>query len=296
MEYVHVCRYALIAGPLLAAACSVLSVFLVLRGMAMISEGVAHAGVGGMGVALLIGLVLPFMDTQGGWFVVTGIFCTITALVIGYVSRGKHVSEDSAIGIFLVASVSLGVCALYFRRFLHGSAGTPPSLEDILFGGSIASANLEDVYALIALVACVFGIVFSMYKAFVYTTLDEEMARINGVPVRMINVLLLLMVSVAISLGARMVGLFMISALIIIPGATARLMSRSFGRVLASSLVVGVGGVVGSLFMAVLFAMKPGLDRLPPGPIIVLTLFAIFMVVWAYRQVFKVKFRSNVAG
>ncbi len=293
LEYAYLVRYALIVGPLLAAVCALLSVFVVLRGMAMISEGVAHSGVGGIGMALLIGLMLPALDNPIGQLVITGIFCTATALLIGYISHGKHVSEDSAIGIFLVASVSVGICALTIRQYLHGSGGTPPSLEDMLFG-TITTVGPQDVYATLILALAVFTVIFSMYKAFVYTALDEEMARINGVPVALINTLLLLMVSVVIVMAMRMVGLFMINALMIIPGATARLVSRSFGRVVFTSLLVGVGGVTGSLLLAVALALCPPLDRIPTGPILVLTLFTIFVAVWIFRQLFKPKVRAAI--
>jgi zinc transport system permease protein len=295
LEYIHLVRYALIVGPLLAAVCALLSVFVVLRGMAMISEGVAHSGVGGLGVALLIGLVFPFLDHPLGQLFITGLFCTATALLIGYVSHGKHVSEDSAIGIFLVASVSVGIVALTIRQYIHGAGGTPPSLEDMLFG-TITTVGPDDVYATLILAACVFLTVFSMYKAFVYTALDEEMARINGVPVNMINTLLLLMVSIVIVMAMRMVGLFMINALMIIPGATAKLISKSFNRVILTSLIVGVGGVTAALFLAIALSLKPPLDRIPTGPILVLTLFAIFMVVYLTRQLFKPKPRRSPAA
>ncbi len=295
VEYAKLVRYALIVGPLLAAVCALLSVFIVLRGMAMISEGVAHSGVGGIGIALLVGLMLPTLDNPAGQLLITGIFCTATALVIGFISHGKHVSEDSAIGIFLVASVSVGICALTVRRYLHGTGGTPPSLEDMLFG-TITTVGPNDVYATLTLALAVFITIFSMYKAFVYTALDEEMARINGVPVRLINTLLLLMVSVVIVMAMRMVGLFMINALMIIPGATARLVSRSFGKVIATSLVVGVGGVTLSLLLAVALSLQPPLDRIPTGPILVLTLFAIFIIVWLFRQLFKPKVRADASN
>jgi ABC-type Mn2+/Zn2+ transport system permease subunit len=290
LEYLQLLHNVLIAGPLLAAVCSLLSVFVVLRGMAMIGEGIAHSGIGGLGIALLIGLMASFLDNTFSQVIITGLFCTGTALFIGYVSHGKHVSEDSAIGICLAAAVAVGIVALTIRHYLHGTAGTPPSLEDMLFG-SINAIGPQDVYATAALAAAVFAIVFSMYKAFLYTALDEEMARINGVPVGLINTLLLMMVSMVIVLAMRMVGLMMINALIIIPGATARLLSRRFGQVVLTSLAVGVLGMSGGLLLAIALALRPPLDRIPTGPIMVLTLFAIFVCVWAYRKIVKPKVR-----
>lgn len=295
LEYIQLLHNVLIAGPLLAAVCSLLSVFVVLRGMAMIGEGVAHSGIGGLGIALLIGLMASFLDNTVSELIITGLFCTVTALFIGYVSHAKQVSEDSAIGICLSAAVALGIVALTVRQYLHGATGSPPSLEDMLFG-SISSIGPQDVYATGALAVAVFAIVFSMYRAFVYTALDEEMARINGVPVGLINTLLLMMVSMAIVLAMRMVGLMMINALIIIPGATARLLSRRFGQVVLTSLAVGVLGMSGGLLLAIALALRPPLDRIPTGPIMVLTLFVIFISAWLYRKIIKPKVRRPVGS
>lgn len=276
-------RYALIVGPAIAAACALLSVFVVLRGMAMISEGVAHAGVGGLAVALLIGFFVPFLDNSLAQQIITCIFCTITALCIGYVTQKKRVSEDSAIGIFLTATLALGILLLAVRHYLRGSGTTPPSLEDLLFG-SITSVTQADAYVAVAIGVVVFAIIFSMYHAFIYTALDEDMARINGVPVGLINTLLLVMVSVIIVVSVRMVGLLMINALMIIPGATAKMLSRSFGRVLVASLVVGTLGVTSSLLLAIFMAQHPPMDKYPVGPILVLTQFTIFLLVWIVRH------------
>ncbi len=114
--YLHLMRYVLIVGPLMAAVCALLSVFVVLRRMAMISEAVAHAGLGGMALSLLLGYWWGFANSYWGQELITGVFCVGTALLIGLFSRDREVSEDSAIGIFLVASVSLGVVMLFVRR------------------------------------------------------------------------------------------------------------------------------------------------------------------------------------
>jgi ABC-type Mn2+/Zn2+ transport system permease subunit len=284
-------RYALIVGPVIAAACALLSVFVVLRGMAMISEGVAHAGVGGLAVALLAGFFASALDTPLWQQVITCIFCTITALLIGYVTQSKKVSEDSAIGIYLTATLALGALLLSVRHQLHGHGSVPPSVEDVLFG-SVASTTPTDVYVTLTIAAIIFSIVFSMYHAFIYTALDEDMARINGVPVRLINILLMVMVSVQVVVAGRVVGLLMVNALMIIPGATARMISGSFGRVLLASLMIGIGGVGGSLLLVILIGTIPALMGCPPGPVIVLTQCLIFGVVWIVRH----KVRYKVTG
>ncbi len=83
--------------------------------MALISEGVSHAGFGGLSVALLIGYFIPALGNEFWNRVITGLFCLGTALLIGYFARSrKRVHEDSAIGILLVASVALGDVLIHF--------------------------------------------------------------------------------------------------------------------------------------------------------------------------------------
>ena len=98
LEMLQLAKYLLIVGPIIGATCAVLSVYVVLRRMALISEGISHAGFGGIAVAVLAGYFFPAMEAPAWgplWReVITGIFCLIMAMLIGYVSRRKRVSED----------------------------------------------------------------------------------------------------------------------------------------------------------------------------------------------------------
>ena len=274
-----------IIGLSIAACCSLLSTYIVLRRMALISEGVAHAGFGGFGVALMLGVVFPGAYSGLGERLITGAFCLATALAIGYFTRSKRVHDDSAIGIFLVASVALGQLLIKIRvKYFNTPGLSIPSTEQLLFGDFVAVNWLDAVLAVATAVICIV-LIASLFHEFLYTTLDEEMARVNGVPTRAINTLLLFLISLVIVVGVRMVGFLMITAMTIIPGATAAMISRRFGGVMAASVAVGVGGMLISL----LLAFNTKLSNFPPGPILVLVLFLIFGVTWTIRQVFRAK-------
>lgn len=282
--YLHLMRDVLIVGPLMAAVCALLSVFVVLRRMAMISEAVAHAGLGGLALSLLLGYWWGFANSYWGQELITGGFCIGTALLIGLFSRGREVTVDSAIGIFLVASVALGVVMMLVRRMLPGPNPMPLDLNSVLFG-SINSVNSVDAWIIGIVTVIVFALVFLMLPSFVYTAMDEEMARVNGVKTWLVHLLLLIMVSTVIAVAARMVGTLMINALMILPGATARMVSRRFNVVLAVSLLVGVLGVTAGLLASIFMAGAPYLSAVPTGPVLVLTLFLIFLVTWLIRRV-----------
>jgi zinc transport system permease protein len=260
--------------------------------MAMISEAVAHAGLGGMALALLLGYWWDFANGYWGQEIITGVFCVSTALLIGLFSRGKDVTVDSAIGIFLVAAVASGVAMLLVRRSLPGNAPMPLDPETVLFG-SINSVGAADAWLIAAVAVAVFAVVFLMLPSFIYTSMDEEMARVNGVKTWLVHLLLLVMVSAVITVSARMVGTLMINAMMILPGATARMVSKRFGGVLAVSLLVGVLGVSGSLLASIFMTQVPWLQAVPTGPVLVLTLFGIFLCTWVVRQVHRMHRRRR---
>ena len=292
LETIHIFRYFLMAGPLIGAMCALLSVYVVLRRMALISEGVAHAGFGGMGGSIVLSYYLTALDNPYWQVVITGLFCLLTSVLIGWVSRRKRVSEDSAIGIFLAAAVAVGAVLITYRGTLppkFDAAGkvisrVPPSIESLLFG-QFTQVVREDVVLLAAVAAVVFAVIFALYHQFLYTTLDEEMARINGVRTRLINTLLLVMISLVICICVRLVGFLMITALMIIPGATANMLSRRFSGVLIAALLIGTLGTS----LATWAALFRPIGIYPPGPVVVLTLFLFFALVWAYRHFIRPK-------
>ncbi len=282
VQYIHYFLPSLLLGPVLGAMCALLSVFVVLRRMALISEGVSHAGYGGVAIAIAVGALAPSFKGPIWQEIITGIFCLGTALLIGYVTRKKRVSEDSAIGIFLVATVAFG--QLLLSVLCAGGQKLPADVERLLFGDFL-NADYTDLRIVGVAMVLVFGIIGVLYHQFVYTTLDEEMARINGVNTRLINTLLLVMISLVTVVCVRMVGFLMITALMIIPGATANMLSRKFGQVLATALLIGVVGTSAAAWLMIV----PPFNKYSSGPIVVLLLFGIFALVWVFRHFIKPK-------
>jgi ABC-type Mn2+/Zn2+ transport system permease subunit len=281
-DMLYLSRHMLLLAPIVGAMCALVSVFVVLRRMALISEGVSHAGFGGIGVAILAAYFVPFLDGTLARQIIIGVFCIATAFLMGYVTRRKRVSEDSAIGIFLAASVALGQLLLRIRHTFRGGPAVPIDLEHALFGDFLNVGTPDVVVAGVTALA-VFLIVGLFYHQLVYVTLDEEMARVNGVRTALLNILLLFMISLIIVVCVRMVGFLMITALMIIPGATANMLSRRFGGVLIASLLIGTFGTSA----AVTLCAFPPFSSYTAGSIIVLTLFAIFCIVWAFRHFIK---------
>lgn len=266
-------RALAVAVPI-GAVCAVLSVFVVLRRMAFIGQGVSHAGFGGISLAVLLGHWIAAFNSTPVQFATTAVFCVLSALAMGLYARRRRVSEDSAIGVLLVVTMALGLVFRDIRVSVLHDTSYLPSWESLLFG-SILSVNATDLAISYALAGVVLLTVLLLYKELVSFTYDETMARVEGLPVRGLYVLLLVLLSATIVLALRAVGFLMVSALLIVPAATANMISRRFNRVMGISLLVGLAGTVGGLALN-LFVLRD----LPAGGVIVLTLFALFSAVF----------------
>jgi len=245
---------AFLGGILVAASCAFLSVFVVLRRLAFVSQGVSHAAFGGVALAVLLG-ANPSLGAL--------VFSLGTALAIGAVSRRRNWVEDSSIGIFLAVSMALGLLFLGLRQ------GTTASLYGYLFG-SILSILPGDLPWMIGLAAAVFLLLFIFVKELYFYVFDESMARVAGVPVDFLYFGLLVVLAVTIVVGMKLVGVILVPALLVIPGATARLLTANIVALIPVSIAIGVGGVLLGLTAAYLCNVSPGAS-------IVLVLFLGFL-------------------
>jgi len=289
-------RHAIIVGLALTAACSLISVFIVLRKMSLVSEAIAHSGIGGIALAIIAAGYLPHLFAPGSGLgpalnqIIIGTFCLATAFLIGYFTKGKHVSEDSAIGIFLVATMALGILLISANNHIWGFKNPfqNADFEKILFG-DLLTVTVTEAYIALAALALVAILIALFYNELVYTTLDEEMARINGVNITFINILQIFLTSLVIVVGVKMIGAMMITALTILPGATAKMLSRKFNGVLLASFPTGTLGIAAGLYLAI----TPPLNEVSSGPVLVLTLFIIFLATWIFRRFTKPKITQH---
>jgi zinc transport system permease protein len=246
---------ALLAGVLVSALCGVLSVFVILRRLAFIGVGISHSAFGGVALGFLLG-VDPL------W---TGIaFSGMVALLIDWAQRHTRVEEDTAIGIFFAASMALGLV------FLHLSRTYNVDVFGFLFGNLLAIGPRQ-VWEIFVVTAAVLAIVWVFFKELVFLSFDEEMAWVSGVPVKALGRLFLLMMALVVIVSIYLVGIILVSALLVIPGAVAQNLSRQVRGMVAVSTAVAVAAAVGGL------ALSYALDY-PPGATIVLVLAGLYFL------------------
>jgi manganese/iron transport system permease protein/iron/zinc/copper transport system permease protein len=213
----------MVAATLAGALCGVLGVFVVLRGMSYIGHGLSHAVFGGAAASAVMSI---------NFFVGAGIWGVISGVLIGRIARRKIIGADAAIGIVTTASFAGGIALL--NRY--GQARK--SIEAVLFG-SVLGVSWVDIAAILAVSLAVGAIVLFAYRAFLFATFDPQVATVSGERVAAIEVILMVMLSVTILVTMRVIGTLLISALLVIPAATARMITNSFSRMLMLSPIIG---------------------------------------------------------
>jgi zinc transport system permease protein len=246
---------ALMAGILVSLLCGVLSVFVVLRRMAFIGVGISHSAFGGVALGFLLG-VDPLWTGIG--------FSVMVALAIEWAQSHSRVEEDTAIGIFFAASMALGLV------FLHLSRAYNVDVFGFLFG-NILAIGPRQVMEILVVTAGVLALMWTFFKEMVFLSFDEEMAWVSGVPVRALRYLFLVMMALVVIVSIYLVGIVLVSALLVIPGAIAQNLSRQIRSMVAWSTGVAVASMVGGL------ELSYRLD-FPSGATIVLVLSLLYLL------------------
>jgi ABC-type Mn2+/Zn2+ transport system permease subunit len=257
-------RQALLAAIIVGGLCSVLSVYVVLRGMAFIGNGISHAAFGGIALGLLL-----FGSQAAGSLatsLVTAAFCLAVAVAIGIVSQRGRLSPDSAIGIFFAFSMALGVFLIGLRKLYTAD------LMTYLFG-SILAVTPQDLVFMAALSLLIMGFVALSYKELIYYSFDPHMAWASGLTTTFLHYALLTMLALTIVASVKVVGVVLVSAFLVIPGATARLVTGRFGTMMAVAVGFGILSAFLGLYVSHLYDV-------PTGATIVITQFLGFGVAW----------------
>lgn len=255
---------AVLAGVLAAVLCGVLGMFVVVKRMVVVTGGISHGAFGGLGLFYLLG----WPPMLGAVLVAAG-----SALLFGLRKPTKAVSQDAIIGVFWSVGMALGVL------FIYMTPGYAPNLMSYLFG-DILTVTRMDVYRLGVMVALVLVVMAALHKAVVAVAFDEVFAQVQGLPVRALTTLLMVLVAVSVILLIQVVGIILVIALFTIPPLVALSVSQQFWRAVGMAVLVGLVVILGGL-AASYWA------NLPSGPCIVLLgmlLVAFSRLVVRYRQ------------
>jgi len=246
---------AFLAGVFIAVACAVLGVFLILRKDAMIGHGLSHVAFAGVALGLFLN-ILPLAAALA--------VSVAGALAIMRLKDRAGLYGDTAVGIFS----SLGLAVGILLATLAGSFNV--DLMGYLFGDVLAIDALE-VWLSVGLAAVVLLAVVLNYAKLLFMTFDRESARVSGVRIGRLDVLLMVLTAVTIVLGMKVAGILLVAALIVIPAAAGLQLAASFRMAVVLAAAVAAFSVVAGLAVAV------RLD-VPASATIVIICFLVFAV------------------
>jgi ABC-type Mn2+/Zn2+ transport system permease subunit len=250
-------RRALLASCLVGALCGLVGVYIVLRRMSYIGHGLSHAVFGGAVISALM---------QVNFYLGAGLWGVASALLINEVAQRRKLGADAAIGIVTTASFAIGVAGLSRqRRFMR-------NFEAALFG-NVLGVTPADLWMIAGVaLASMLGILI-LYKPLLFSTFDEEVAEVYGVPTHWVNTLFALILAAVIIVSMQVMGVTLIAAALVIPASAARLLTHRFGSLLWLASALGAGVSVVGMYASYY------LD-LASGATIVLIGTAIFLVAW----------------
>lgn len=253
---------ALLTGSFIAIACSLLGVFLVLKNMSLIGDGLAHVSFAAIAIGLLVSdkpllISIPLV--------------IIASFIILLLKERAKIDADATIGLLSSSSIAIGVLIASVAK------GFNIDLFSYLFG-SILFINQSEVIVSFLLTISIVVLVIIFYNDLFSITFDENFAKISGIKVKKINYLLSVFTSITIVLGIRIVGTLLISSLIVFPSVSALQVSRGFKETLVfSTLFSLLAVIIGIIFSYIL--------NLPTGALIVVVNLVIFLITLLVRTI-----------
>jgi ABC-type Mn2+/Zn2+ transport system permease subunit len=224
----------LAAALMVGVVCAIMGTFVVLKGMAFIGDAVSHAAFPGLVIAYLLGIPLYL----GG-----AVAAVSTALAIGWVSRRGGLRFDTAVGVLFAGMFALGI--VLFSAIDNYVA----DLFSFLVG-NVLGITVGDLAQIALLGTLVLAIVFVLRKELLYATFDPAGAGASGLPVSMLEYLLLGLLGVTIVVSIQAVGIIMVVAMLVTPAATAQLLVVRYGQLVALSVAVAASSAIVGLYVS----------------------------------------------
>jgi len=246
---------ALIAGCFMALGCSFLGVFLVLRRFSLIGDGLAHVSFATVAIALLL---------HAQPMIVSIPLVALASLIILSLNEKAKVYGDAAIGLVSSFGIALGVI------IASTAGGFNVDLFSYLFG-NILSVSSAEVWITIGISLIVVLVTILFYHDLFAITFDEDYAYVSGIKVKMVNKILIVLTSLIVVLGIKIVGTMLVSSLIILPAVSALQIVRSFKTAIVLAGVFAVISVIAGIFISYVL-------NYPSGATIVMVNFVFFIV------------------
>lgn len=230
------------AGSFVALICSILGLFLVLRKMSLIGDGLSHVSFGAIALGLFLGVYPLYIAIP---------VVMLSSVFILKLSKQTKIYGDAAIGIVSAVGISGGIILTSLSR------GFNVDLFSYLFGNILSINNLE-VLLCVILSLVVILIIYFFYWDLFSATFDEEYARTSGINTNYINILLALLTALTVVLSVKMVGVMLVSALLILPAVSALQIAKGFKNAFIISAIFSVVSVFMGITLSFILDLPTG--------------------------------------
>ena len=255
---------ALISGIAVAAICSVIGLFLVLRKHSLFGDAMSHVAFGGLSIGIFLNLY-PIWTAYA--------FTLIAALGITKMTDSVKIPPDSSVAILLSSGLALGIVLISL------SGGYSLDLFSFLFG-SILLISTQDTITIVFLSIAILSLITIMYKRLMFITFDEKQAKVSGINVKLANYVFIVLAAITVVTSIRLVGVLLISALIVLPNITAILFGRGFKKTAVISAFIAIASVLCGIVISYL-------ANVAPAGSIVITSVVIFLCSIIAREIRK---------
>lgn len=246
---------SLFAAAMVGGLCSVIGVFVVLRGLAFVGAGTSHAAFAGVALGYLM-----------GWppLALAVLFGLATVWITGWVEEKGRMKLDVSIGILYTTTMALAILFLGLMKTYNAE------VYGYLFG-SVLSVTSEELRVIGGLSILVLGLIVLFSKELYFIAFDQEMAEASGVPARHIFFLLLTLIALTVVVSLKTVGAILVFAMILIPASTAYQLTHSLTTLTWYSVIIGISTSVAGVLISAAW-------DIPSGPAIVLLATTIFFL------------------
>jgi manganese/iron transport system permease protein len=243
---------AIIVGLL----CAVVGSYLMVQRLALLGDAISHSVLPGLAIAFMLG---------GNIYIGAFIAGVVSTIAIAWIKTRSPIKEDAAMGIVLSAFFALGITLITVIQKTQKI-----DLSHFLFGNilGVTSAEVRDTAIIAAIVLIV---VFLLYKELLFYTFDPLGAQAAGLPVNQLNFGLMLLIALTIVASMKTVGVILVLALLITPGATAYLLVKRLHQVMILGAFIGVISSISGMYLSYYY-------NLPSGPAIVLVASGLFVL------------------
>ncbi|NOX60730.1 MAG: metal ABC transporter permease [Chloroflexi bacterium] len=228
----------LLAAMLVGALCATVGAYVVLRGMAFFGDALAHAILPGVAVGYLVGA-----GAQAAVFWWALITAVLTAIGIGFISKGAQIKEDAAIGIVFAGMFALGIA------LISATGSYAVDLTHFLFG-NVLGVTTADLWRILIFGALVILSIVFFYKEFLVISFDPILAQTLRMPSQLLNYFLYVLIAITIVVSLQTVGIALMLAMLVTPPATAYLLTRRLPSMMATAAGIGAFAGVAGLYLS----------------------------------------------